>query len=410
MQIKINHLPESQIEIDFELSWEEFESYNKKSLSEIKENFEIDGYRKGRVPEEKIIEHLGEEKIMAEGANLAIQGSFEKAVLENKLEVISRPEADIVKFAKGNPFQFKIKICILPKIDLPNYEDIIKKIEKKETRVDSEEIEKALKWIQNSRAKFSLKDSPAQKGDFLEIEYSINNSGENYKDGFILGEGGFFPGVEESLIGMKNNEEKKGIATKTKEGKDVLINIKVISVKKMEIPELTDEFIKTLGAFENLENLKNNIREGLIAEKKEQEKQNIRAKIIENILKETNFEAPRTLKEKEEATISERFKKGIKESMGISFEEYLKKLNKKEEEIKDSFKKEADKKVKGLLILREIAIKEKIEADNKEIEEEAQKMLNHYDKKPDISPEELRNYIKEILTREKTFQFLENFI
>jgi len=348
---------------------------------------------------------------LSEAINLAIQKSFSEAVLDNNLEIISKPEASIVKIAKGNPFQFKVKVCVIPKIKLPDYKEIAKKCEKKEISVEENEIEESLKWVQKSRTILSLKDSPAEKGDFVEIEYSILG-GEKYKDGFVLGQGSFMDGFEEALIGMSNGEEKKGIKTKTKEGKEVLADIVLISVKKMELPDLTDEFVKTLGAFEGLENFKESIREGLKIEKEKAELQRVRTEIIDKIIKETPFDTPGALKEKEEEALFENFKKGIKENFNLSFEEYIEKTKKDETEMKKAFSDEAEKKIKGLLILREIAKQEKIDATKEEVEEETKKIMSHYKdvKEIKLTPEEIRDYVKESLIREKTFKILENCV
>lgn len=411
MQTKINNLPDSNIEIEFQLSPEEFEKFEKEALFEIGKDFEVDGFRKGKVPEKIILEHLGEEKIMSEAINIAIQKSFSEAISNYNLEIISKPEASIIKIAKGNPFQFKIKACVIPKINLPDYKEIAKKVEKKKITVEKNEIEESLKWVQKSRAILSPKDSPAEKGDFVEIEYSISKT-EKYKDGFVLGQGSFMDGFEEALLGMSNGEEKKEVKTKTKEGKDVLADIKLISVKKIELPELTDEFVKTLGNFEGLENFKKNIEEGLKIEKEKAELQRMRTEIIDRIVEKISFDAPKVLKEKEEEALLENFKKGIKENFNLSFEEYIEKTKKDEKEIRKSFSNEAEKKVKGLLILREIGKQEKIDIAEEEVEEETQKILKNYHdiKEIKLTPEEIRVYVKDSLIREKTFKILENCV
>lgn len=411
MQTKINKLPQSQISIDFELSSEEFEVFEKKALSEIKKDLEVDGFRKGNAPDDVVLKHAGEEKILTEAANAAIQDSFIKAVKEHKLEVISKPEATIVKVAKGNPFQFKITAYIIPDIELPDYKEIAGEIKKKEASVNDSEMEETLKWLQKSRSKFTLKNAPAEKGDFVEIEYFLSG-GEKYNDAFILGEGRFLPGFEEALYQMKDGEEKEGIKTKTKDEKEVSAKIKVLAVKKMEIPELTDDFAKSLGEFKDMSSLKENIRGGLLKEKENAEQQRIRGEIIKKITEKSKLEIPKVLKEREEKAISENFKKKIKENLNISFEEYLEKNKKNKEEMEESFSAEAEKRIKGLLILREIRKKENIRATEEEIKEGIEKITKQYQdpKEINMDPEELKSYAEEMVINEKTFNFLENCV
>lgn len=413
MQTKINKISESQIEIDFELSSDEFKEFEKKAISEIKKDFEIDGFRKGKAPEDFILKNIGKEKIVSEAANIAIQESFTKFVLENTFEIISKPEATIVKIAEGNPFQFKIKVSIIPNIELPDYKEIAKKVERKKIEVLDSEIEEALKWAQKSRAKFSLKDSSSEKGDFIEIEYSTPESGEKkYNDAFILGDGHFLAGFENDLIGMKNGEEKKGLKAKTKEGKETTADVKVIAVKKLDIPELNDDFVKSLGNFQGIEDLKKNIRDGLKLEKENAEKQRIRNKIVEKIALDTKIEIPEELKEREKEVIKKDLQKRVKETLNIEFEEYLTKINKTENEINQSVLQEAERKIKSILILREISKKENLEISDEELEEEVNHFLSHYHNKEEIglTPEELKERIKESLMYEKTFKVLENYV
>lgn len=412
MVFKINKLPESQVEIDFDLSTDEFEKFEKRAFSQIRNDFEVDGFRKGKAPDEIILKHLGEEKILSEAANMAMQESFTEVIRESNLEIISKPEATILKIAKGNNFQFKIKVSVMPIIEIPEYKKIAKEIEKRKIEITDDEIIEALKWTQKSRAKFSLKNSPAEKGDFIEIEYSTIESGEKkYDDAFILGEGHFLIGFEESLIGMKNSEEKE-VKFKTKEEKETTANVKIVAVKKVEMPQLNDDFAISLGNFKNIESLKESVKEGLKIEKENAEKQRVRTEIIEKIAEKSIVEIPQVLKDKEKDFIIEDIKKRVKESLNITFEEYLQKINKNMEEMEKSTTLEAEKKIKNILILREIGKKEKIEVEEKEVEEETQKVLSHYSDKKDIelNTEELRERVRESLIYEKTFKILENCV
>jgi len=255
------------------------------------------------------------------------------------------------------------------KIKLPDYKKIASKIERKEISVEDKEIESALKWLQKSRAKFSAKNQSAQKGAFVEIEYSSSQIGqEAQKDAFILGQGHFFSGFEEKIIGMKSGEEKENI-TLNKDGKKIVLKVKIILVQNVELPEVNDEFAKSLGKFDNLDALKKNIKQGLVLEKEQIEKQRARQEILEKIGEKTKVEIPDILIENEQKQMLENLKKMVSERLKISFQDYLKKLGKTEREVIDSFLLKSQKKVKNYLILREIGKKEKIEVDSNKKEE-----------------------------------------
>ena len=296
-------------------------------------------------------------------------------------------------------------------IKLPDYKNIASKIKKKEVTVEEEEIEKSLKWLQQSRAKFSLKNAPAEKGDFIEIEYQINKQGSVLKDGFILGQGHFVPGFEENLIGLKSGEEKKDFIL-NQSGKESKIDFKLNSVQKVEFPEINDQFARSLGDFENLDNLKNSIKNGIALEKKRAEEQRRKQEILEKIGKETEVEIPVILIENEKNKMLEDLKKLVLERLKFSWEEYLKKIKKTEKEILNSFEKEAQSKIKNFLILEEIGKREKIEVPEQEITEEVNKVLRHFpsvkeaEKNIGLDLQQFKEYTKIILRNNKIFEIL----
>ncbi len=419
MKVEVKNLPKAEVTMQIELSPEEFNKYIDKAVSNLSENMEIKGFRKGKAPKEAVKEKAGQEKILSEAANLAVQESYLKAIKEKDLEVISQPQVNVTKMAEGNPFAFTAKFSILPDVDLPDYKKKASSVKKKEVKIEEKEIENALKWLRKSRSKISAKLGPAQKGDLVEIEYSSPQLEKKEVDTFILGEGQFLPGFEKVLYGAKEGEEKKGIPIsfpqdhfkKELAGKDIKVDLKVKSVKKVEIPELNDEFAKSLGQFNSLEELKNNIKEGLKAEKEQGEVQRRRGEILEKIGEKVKTEIPEFLIQKEQERMKENLKNQVTQQMGLPFEEYLKKMEKTEEDLKESFLPQAKKRIKEYLILRAIGKAEDIQVSKEEIEERANQILKQYQSveqaQKKIDPERLKAYTKEVIYNEKIFKSLE---
>ncbi len=432
MEVKINKLPNFQIELKIEVPSEEFKNFFEKAILELGKDIEIKGFRKGKVPRDIVEKEVGPEKILVEAAKSAIKDNYQKAILENKVEAISRPEIEIQKLAQGNPFIFLAKVSVLPEIKLPDYKKITAETKKKKINPpaggEEKEVEDALKWLQKSRAKFTLKNQAAQKGDFVEIEYQspqLDELGQQNakKDAFILGEGHFLPGFEKNLIGMRAGEEKENIAmtipeaysAKNLAGKKIILKVKVKSVQNVEFPQVNDQFAKSLGKFEKLEDLKKNIKEGLISEKEQAESRRLREEILEKISEKTESDLPDVLVEREQKQMLENLKKNVSEHLKVSFADYLGKLKKSEKEILASFLPRAEKNIKKLLILKEIGKREKIEVSGDEVSKEIEKMLKQYAspeeaRKSGLDPERLEDYTKEAIKNEKIFQFLENLI
>ncbi|MEA3344234.1 MAG: trigger factor [Patescibacteria group bacterium] len=456
MKTKINKLTEAQIEIEIENSSEEFNGFIEQAVEKLGKDLEIKGFRKGNAPKEAIEREIGEETILTEASDLAIREDYRKAITENKIEPISQPKVEIKKIARGDSLIFTIKVDVFPEIELPSYKDIASNSTRKEITVEENEIKDTLSWLQKSRAKFILKNSPAEKGDFIEIEYSYSKNqgadslGKNtenanldekkpIKDSFILGQGQFAPKFEEKLIGMTVSDEEKEFSISmprnsttntTKESQDdktqqsspdfkgeteeVNFKVKVNSIQKVELAEIDDQFAKSLGKFEDLTGLKNSIKDGLNLEKKAAESQRIRKEILDNISKEVDCETPKALVEREQNEMMKNLKNNVSEKLRIPFEQYLNEIKKSEKEVTDSFLIEANERIKKFFILREIAKKEKIEILDEEIKEETEKLLKdvpNTDKaREGFDPENLKEYAKERIRNEKVFQLLEQSI
>ena len=405
--------------MDFELASEELEEFYDKAVLNLGREIKMEGFRPGRVPKEKVEQKLGKEVILAEAAELAVRESFVKALIEKSIETISQPEIQVKKLVRGNPFEFEVKVFVVPEVKLPDYQKIARETQKKETAVLKEEVSDALSWVQKSRAKFSLKNEPAQKKDFVEIEYSspqIEN-GKKVQDAFVLGDGRFMPDFEKELEGMKDNEEKSFSIVFSKEhhqknlaGQKVDFTVKVKSVQKMELPELSDDFAKSLGNFQNKEALEDNIKEGIKAEKDAQESQRVRQEILDKISQEAKIEIPEILIKKEQERLMEMLKEDVMQKLGIEFSQYLERIKKTEKELFDSFATEAKNRISRHLVLLNISKAENIKATEEEISQEAAKIKQMSPEMGQLDPEKIRNYTEEVLKNEKTLQFLENLI
>lgn len=420
MKTKIEKLSKSEMEIEIEISPEELQVFIDKAYRNLGQALKIQGFRQGKAPKEIIEKEIGKDKIFKEAGENAVKEKYLQAILENKIEPISSPEIRILKLAPGNPLVFKARFSVLPNVKLPDYRKIASTCSKGEIQVKEEEIEQALSEIQKSRAKFSQISRPAQIGDFVEIEFSSPQlqMNQSQKDGFLLGKGHLIPGFEEKLEGMKAGEEKSfSLKFPDKHFQQNLVNrevhfkVKMESVKKMELPEINDQFAKSLGNFENVSSLKQSVHKGLKLEKENGEKQKMRDKILKKINNEINFEIPEVLIEAEKDRQLKELKNHIASQLKISFEEYLQKVNKSEKELRDSF--QVKERIQNFLILKEISKAENIEVRDEEVTAGINKILKQYPDKEkaekNLDLVKLKSYYEEAIRNEKTLAKLESF-
>ncbi|MDD4531084.1 MAG: FKBP-type peptidyl-prolyl cis-trans isomerase, partial [Candidatus Pacebacteria bacterium] len=271
------------------------------------------------------------------------------------------------------------------------------------------EVEDTLEWLRQSRAKFSNKETAAEKDDLVEFVFrctTIENDPDK-KDRIVLGKGHYLKGMEDALAGMKRGEEKD-FETETTDKKKETIHVKVESVSKMELPEINDEWIKTLGEFSKVEDLKEDIRKGIKQEKEVAKKQKQREQAIQKILEKVKFEVPSVLVEREVGYMIDNVKSRVASELNMPFEEYLNQIKKTENDVKKEFEKIAEEKVRGFLVLHQIEKDEKIEVSDKEIDDKIEEMINSYPDKEsarkNIDRDHLKMHIEDDMKREKIFK------
>jgi len=408
--------------VEIELPAEEFDAFYDDAVKEIAEVLEVPGFRKGKVPLNMIEQHVDHNHILSKATEAAISKNWLKYLEEAKLEAVSQPEVEILKIAKGNPFVFKASVEILSDLELPDVKKIAEGIKKEETKVTDKEIDDAIAWLRNARAILNEKDGPAEKQDFVEFSYELENLPDTFshmkgsqRDGFILGKEHFIEGLEPAVLGMKKGEEKEfngfidqHIDKMQPEKMPVKVKVKVESVQKMDLPELTDEWVKTLGRFETVDALKEDIRKGLGEEKRVAELNKLRIEAMDKILEKTKMEIPAILLKREEDNLFENLKDRVNYELKISLEDYLAQIKKTEEEVKKEFGKLAQDRVRRFLILHQIGKNEKIAATDEEVANRLEEVIKQYpeEEKKQIDIQRLAILIADDITKEKIFAFL----
>ncbi len=424
MDVNVKDQPENKKEIDVVLPPEKIEEYGEKAAEAISSENTIDGFRPGKAPKQVVEEKFGKDRVWQESCYQALKDTYSEIIKEKGFFVISPPEIKTEKIETGKPFSYKIIVTTFPEIDLPDYKKIAKEIvkEKKEVEIDEKETDEALKTIQRSRAKTKVVSREAQNDDELVIDFQGSIDGVKQEElkaekmNFVLGEKKFIEGFEDQLIGMKEGDSKDfslemDMPSESKEKpskKKVDFSVTVTSVKEREVPELNDEFAKSLGDFSGLNDLKDKIKENIKTEKDRKEKERIRIKTIEAVGEKSSVDIPETMVSKELDNMMSEFKERLSQSK-MSLEDYLKKSGKTEQEIRKDWEEKARKRILTSLILQEIAKKENVEVSDEEVEKEANAYLSRFSGQKEQLPdtEKLKLYIKDVIQNEKVFKLLE---
>ncbi|MDP2856085.1 MAG: trigger factor [bacterium] len=425
MQHKIKNLPKAQVELEITLSAQEMEIFWQAANKKLAGSIQLKGFRPGKAPASILEAPEAKDELYNEAANAAIKKTYPDILADEAIEPLGKIEVEVLKIAPANEFIYRLKTVVLPKPQLPKYKEIAvsSQKEKKVLTTKKEEIEETMTWLRKSRAKISPVERLAQKGDFVEVEIKSALADKELPkatgpESFILGEGHFLSGLEEQIEGLKIGE-KKNFQLKTPadywdkdlRGQELSFEIKLNKVSERQLPELNDEWAKSLGRFNNLKELEKSINDGLLFEKETKERERLRALTLEKIVKEAKVELPEVLVENE---IEHRLHEisHLAQDNGMTREDYLKKINKEEKSLREDLRLEAEKTLRGALVLRQISRLEQIEPKTEEIEIAMNEFLKHYgdqkETEKNIDRAALFEYTRERLTNEKVFQFLEN--
>ncbi len=434
MNFTLTRLPKSEAEITVTLPFAEFEPYLARAAALVSEEITIEGFRKGKAPYEIVKNRVGEHAIYERAGELAVRKTYPNVLRElaagNQLPAsthpIGRPQIEITKLAPGNELMYRAKTALLPAVTLPDVPEIARRIRagREAQTVEEKEVQAALQWLQESRARLITVERPAQTGDRVEVDFEIRHEGVKIAEGdsrnhpLIIGQNKFIPGFEEALIGMKTGDRKEFTLPtpenwheKSFAGKTLAISAQMRLVQERRMPELNDEFAKGIGNFPSRSALDASTREDLQTEKNEKETQRIRSLMIAQIAKDALIEVPDLLIEAEVDKMTEELRRGIAD-LGMKWEDYLVHIKKSPEELGREWRPEAERRVSVALTLREIAAGEHIEPSEEEVRERESHFLRQFktahQAENTIDPVELREYTKGVLRNEKVFEYLEN--
>ena len=364
--------------------------------------------------------YYGKEIFYEDAFNEVAPEAMEEAVKENNLEVVSRPDIDVTQIGKGQDLIFTAIMQIKPEAKLGKYKGI--EIKKIEYNVTDDDINHELEHMQEHNARMvTVEDRAVESGDTATIDFEGFVDGKAFEGGkaegheLTIGSNTFIPGFEDQIIGMKIDEEKDinvkfpdEYFSKNLAGKDATFKVKVHEIKRKELPELDDEFAKDVSEFDTLKELKEDIKKKQEKQNKDKEKYETEEAVIKAVVENMEVDIPSGMIETEVENMLKDFEQRMS-YQGIKLDQYLNMLGKTRDEMKKEYEPQAIEGIKSRLALEAVIKAEKIEADDKEIDEKLKEMAKNYGKENDesfIKNENVRNYIKEGIKSEKAIEFL----
>ena len=401
---------ENELKLELTVTAEDFKAAVKKIYNENKRHFKLHGFRAGKVPFEYVIKYYGVEVFYEDASREVIINDLEKFMDDEKSKNVLplEPRVDVkeVDYEKG--LKAEVIYQLEPKVELGKYKGI--ELKREEIKVTDKEVEEHILEEAKKNARIEEVSKKSKKGHILNIDFEgftknekeelvafAGGKGEGYD--LKLGSNTFIPGFEDQLIGTKKDEEKE-INVKFPEeyhakelaGKDAIFKVKINTVKEEIVPKIDEELAKDLG-YETLEELQKETKENLELEKETKQKRELEVQAGDKVLESSKVEVSHEEIHHTFHQMMEGFAR-----QGISMEMFAQMLGKTPEELHDEYEKEIEKNTKLQYILVEIANKEKLAVEDKEIDAELERKSAEFSDKPSV--EQLRKY--EPLVREVT--------
>ena len=423
MKYELGKKENGKIKVKITLSVEEWDAANAEAYEKNKGNYEIQGFRKGKVPQ-KVLEGAYGKNIFFEEA---INGAFPKyysEILDKEKDIypVDNPEIDIEKIDEAGVILNAV-ITLKPEVKIKTYKGI--KVQKNEYNVSDADVDSELNVARERAARLvPANDRPCKEGDSVTIDYSGTVDGAKFDGGtaqnqmLVIGSKAFIPGFEDQIIGMKVSDKKDIKLTFPKEyakdlaGKKAVFSVELKDIKFKELPALDDNFSKDVSEFDTLEKYKADIRKKLKEQNDKRAENEYEDELLDAILKETEVDIPKCIVEDQLDALMQEMERKLM-YQGLKFEDYLKYMNTTLDDFRKGSENDAHKAVKTRLVFQEIIKLEKVEADQKSLDAIMEKMAKAQNKtlaefKKGLNESELPYYKNQVIS-DKLFDLLKKY-
>ena len=360
------------------------------AFKKVASKVEVKGFRKGQAPKNLVEKYVSHNEVLIEAAESLAQKALTDSVSEHDVKLIDRPELKIDELS-DDKCVLTFVCPVYPDVKLGDYKKLDYKLE--EVKVEDKEVDDQIADLLNRKADLELKeDGEVEDGDTAVIDYEGFLNGEPFEGGkdenhdLVIGSHTFIPGFEEQLLGMKS-EETKDINVKFPEdyhaenlkGQDAVFKVTVHEIKKKVLPLLDDEFVKEqkIENVNTVEELKNYTKDNILKRKENDAKNNAENDLMDKLVEIVDVEIPEVMVNSELNNMIQNYEQRMMQQ-GLSLAQFMQITNQTIDQLKDSMKDDAIKRIKINLGLDEIAKLEKVEVNDEDIENEYKKMSEMY--------------------------------
>ncbi|MGA8988688.1 trigger factor [Aeromicrobium sp.] len=389
-------LSPTRVKLTIEVPFEEFKPSLDAAYKTIGSQITIPGFRKGKVPAAIVDQRIGRTAVLDEAINSALPGWYNQALQDTKIQPLSQPEIDLTKFVDGEPIEVTAELDVRPELDLPDVASIEVTVE--DSSVADDDIEEQITALRERFATFAEVDRAAAEGDFLTIDLSAAQDGEEIEAAqaagmpYTIGKATMLDGLDEAVTGLKAGETKTfttQLVGGELAGQDVDVTVTVKDVKEQQLPELDEEFAQTASEFDTIDELRADLADRVTRGKRMEQANEARDLILDEIVSRIDAPLPESLVTEEIASRREQIEQQLTMA-GVEFQTYLD----DEEQTIDEFEADLEKRVRDSLVaqfvLDQVVATEEFGIDDAELSQ-------HIMRRAQQSGEDPNSYIQHIM-------------
>lgn len=418
MKTTVKNLSDTKVSLTISVTPEELKNAELVSLDKLGKTVKVPGFRKGKVPASVVAKHIDPQTLQAELLNNAISKAVSEAFISENIQVIDRPEVEVKKYVPGSELEFTAEVEIIPAVKLGDYKKLTAK--KKIEKVTEKDVTEIIDRMRQSLAEKKEVTRAAKNEDETLIDFIGKKDDVAFDGGtgtdytLVLGSGQFIPGFEEGIVGHKAGETfdleltfPEDYHAKELAGEKVVFTTTLKAVKEVVPAELNDEFAAKCGPFTSVDELKEDIKRELTAQKEREAIEKLKDELVSELLDVSDVPVPEVLVKDQERSIEQDFTQNLA-YRGISLDSYLEaeKFATKEVWLDKEVRPAAEKRVKAGLVLAELSKVLKVEATADELADHINQYREQYANNKDAlkqfeQPEVQRDIANRLLT-EKT--------
>ena len=421
MQITTTPAPKSTIVVEVEVPAERLTRAVGDATHALSRRTKVPGFRPGKAPRGVLEAVLGPGTVLDEAVDRLVQSSYRDALIEQAILPLTNADVEVLQAEEGKPLIFKATVQIRPEVALGDYKNF--NFRPDIATIDDPKVDKVIEEMRDQNATLApVEDRGAEKGDYAVIKYEGTRDGVAFDGGsaermpLIIGEDRLIPGFEDELVGLNVGDTKGFDITfpadygeESLAGQKAHFEVELRELREKILPDADDEFARSMGDFEDLANLRTEVRKRLERNALDKARHDFSDRIIEYAVANSTIDLPDILVEQEVEVMHDEFR-GALARQGISEEAYEKVTNKTHEELHADFRPDAEKRVRVLLVLSRIAEVEGLTISDADVAAEIAKARERYagDQKlmKYFDSERGRNYIRSTLRRSRVVEKL----